>query len=402
MQNNKFKDAVLDYFKKYYKRHKEAPPTRQIFKHFSKTRFYTTFPKGVAEACKLAEIPVSEASIKRMKRALQALEKKRVREIEKEVPAQDVKQSYAVQREVQQREEQRRKELAEKHAKEDAMLLQDLNEAIRRPVVNAIENYALPVILETKYGIKATVPEILAMLKEYKKAEDKGWCPEFIIEWGVLSEERQADFEQSCKEAHEKGLSVRGYLSWCKAEVEREKAESDRLSRENECLSITVEGLKRKGEALNRRCSRLNSDYQSKEKRLEDKYLRDINDYKVGFLNFKGEIQAMTKKLTDNYKGWETKCLNLVEAAKDSFDKIKAETAETVKERDEARGELKQLRALVGPEGTVTDLVKQKEDLKATLLEIIRIEAAGAVFLKVKDGCLSLAKPVEKAPIITL
>ena len=372
MTNNKFKDAVLDYFKKYYKRHKKAPSTRQIFKvkHFSKTKFYQTFPNGLAEACKLAGIPVPEASIKRMKRALQASEKKRVREIEKEAtPVQDVKQSYEIQHEVQQREEQRRKELAEKHAKEDAMLLQDPNEAIRRPVVNAIENYALPVLLEIKYGIKATVPEILAMLKLYQKAKDEGWYVEDVMEWAVLSGEEQADVKQLCKEAHEKGLSVRGYRSMCKGEVEDLEAKSGHLSRKNERLSRTVEGLKREEEDLNRRCSRLNrwltEDYQSKEKRLEEKYLRDIDGCKVGFLKFKGKVQAMKKELIDDYKGWETKCYNLVEAV----DKIKAETAETVKERDTARGELKQLRVFVGPRGTVADLVKQKEDLKATLTD---------------------------------
>jgi len=59
----------------------------------------------------------------------------------------------------------------------------------------------------------------------------------------------------------------------------------------------------------------------------------------------------------------------MVREAKNSLDKIKGERAEAVKERDTATGELKQLRALVGPKGTVTDLVKQKENLKATLTE---------------------------------
>jgi hypothetical protein len=65
----------------------------------------------------------------------------------------------------------------------------------------------------------------------------------------------------------------------------------------------------------------------------------------------------------------EKRAANMVREAKNSLDKIKGERADAVKERDTARSELKQLRAFVGPKGTVTDLVKQKENLKATLTE---------------------------------
>jgi tRNA/tmRNA/rRNA uracil-C5-methylase (TrmA/RlmC/RlmD family) len=104
--------------------------------------------------------------------------------------------------------------------------------------------------------------------------------------------------------------------------------------------------------------------------------LRDIDGCKVEFLEFKGKVQAMKKELIDDYKGWETKrdrliteCENIekkfdirVKAACETLDKTKAETTE-------ARNELKQLRASVGPKGTVTDLVKQKEDLKTQLAD---------------------------------
>ena len=80
MPHNPFQESIIEYFKKYYKKHKKAPSTRQLFKDVSKAKFYQTFPNGLAEACELAEIPVPEASINRIKKALQASEKKRVKE----------------------------------------------------------------------------------------------------------------------------------------------------------------------------------------------------------------------------------------------------------------------------------------------------------------------------------
>lgn len=71
----------------------------------------------------------------------------------------------------------------------------------------------------------------------------------------------------------------------------------------------------------------------------------------------------------------------MVREAKDSLDKIKGEKAETVKERDTARNELKQLRDLAGPKGTVADLAKQKEDLKAQLRENDKQLAEKALWL---------------------
>jgi hypothetical protein len=148
------------------------------------------------------------------------------------------------------------------------------------------------------------------------------------------------------------------------------------LSEENERLSRSIERHKREEEDLNARYSRLNwcleEDYKLKKKRLEEEYLK-----------FKQELQAAMKKLQDDCNALKTKrdklkteChliekqrANTVNEAEESLDKIKAETEEAVKERNVARDELMQLRASVGPRGTVTDLLKQKKDLKAALRE---------------------------------
>lgn len=95
MSDSKFKDAVIECFKKYYRQHKKTPPTQQVFKHFSKARFYQTFPEGVTEACRLAGIPVPEARIKQTAKALQGSEKKRAAEATKKAtPWEDLKRSY--------------------------------------------------------------------------------------------------------------------------------------------------------------------------------------------------------------------------------------------------------------------------------------------------------------------
>ncbi|HUW47628.1 MAG TPA: hypothetical protein VMW36_02655, partial [Patescibacteria group bacterium] len=139
--------------------------------------------------------------------------------------------------------------------------------------------------------------------------------------------------------------------------------------------------------SLNDRCSRLNTwleeDYQLKKKGLEEKYLQDIDGCNTEFLEFKGKTQARKEELQNDCKAWEgnrdnliaecgrleKQAANMVSEAKNSLDKIKGERAEAVKEGNTARGELMQLRALAGPKGTVADLAKQKEDLKATVAE---------------------------------
>jgi len=205
MNDEELKRAIIEFTKKYYKRYKKGPSVRTILKKFKgerriQERFYHIFG-GIANACKQAEIPISEEQIKQTRKAFEAREKKRVEEAS---PLQDLKQSY----QIQQREEQRRKEFAEKRAKEMAILLQDSNEAISRPVLDAIEKTALPLLLKKKYGIDANVPEILDMLKQYKQAKDEGWYVEDIMEWGALSEkEREAFMELYNKAYSEEGVN---------------------------------------------------------------------------------------------------------------------------------------------------------------------------------------------------
>jgi predicted RNase H-like nuclease (RuvC/YqgF family) len=125
-----------------------------------------------------------------------------------------------------------------------------------------MEKTGLPILLKKKYGIDASVAEILEMLKQYKKAVDEGWCVEYAMEWGILSEEEREAFRELREKAYDKGLPVNEY-------IEGLKAKSGELSGENECLSRNVERLKREEKSLNERCSRLNrwleEDYQSKQ-----------------------------------------------------------------------------------------------------------------------------------------
>jgi len=149
MSNDKFKDSVIEYFKKYYDQRKKTPPARQIFKHFSKAKFYQTFSKGIMEACELAEIPVPEARIKRTERAVQASKKKRFAEATKQAtPWEDLKQSYKREED----ERRLRKQMSEELAKQVRKLATDPNKEIRGPVLDALEK-VLPIILKRCYGI---------------------------------------------------------------------------------------------------------------------------------------------------------------------------------------------------------------------------------------------------------
>ena len=300
MQKNKFKDQVIQYFQKYYAKRKKVPSSRNLFKSFNKTKFYEVFPQGLAQACKAAGIPVPEERLTQTRKARQTAKKKRLGETEKEVTLiQDVKQSYEIQHEVQQREEQRRKEFAEKHAKEDALLLQDPNEAISGPIRDAIENYALPVLLETKYGIKATVPEILAMLKEYKKAEDEGWYVGYVMEWGILSEEGRETFGEICNMNPGGTIGLPDYLSTLKDEIGALISQKKRLLEEvNE-----IEQKKRKLDwdysGLKTRYDNLKKNYEEREKRLDNKYYELAKDYGYRFGVVKRQLQDEIGKLIE-------------------------------------------------------------------------------------------------------
>jgi predicted nucleic acid-binding Zn-ribbon protein len=77
------------------------------------------------------------------------------------------------------------------------------------------------------------VPEILEMLKQYKKAVDKGWTVEPIMEWGLLQQKEREAFRELCTKAYsEEGVSPSRYLPALKAAMENLKEQKDRLSKE--------------------------------------------------------------------------------------------------------------------------------------------------------------------------
>ena len=205
MDDEQFREAVIQFIKEYYKKHKKGPSVRKILERFGaeenlKKRFWKIFG-GIAKAYKLSGIPIPEARIKQTRKAFEAREKKRIEEAS---PSQDLKQIC----QILQLGEQRKKEFAEKRGEELAILVQDPNEAISRPVLDAMEKTALPILLRNKYGIDASVPEILEMLKQYKKAEDEGWCVEYAMEWGLLPEGEREAFRELCNKAYsEEGVA---------------------------------------------------------------------------------------------------------------------------------------------------------------------------------------------------
>lgn len=187
MSNNKFEDGVIEYFKKHYKQHKMTPPTRQVFKHFSKAKFYQTFPKGVAEVCKLAGIPVPEACIKRTEKAVEASKKKRVAEATKQAtPWEDLKQSYKR----EEAERRHRKQMSEKLAKQVRKLATDPNMEISGPVLDALAK-VLPKILKRCYKINLGLWGI-KKLEEIMEEKDLTYEQlQQIIKWTELSDEEQ-------------------------------------------------------------------------------------------------------------------------------------------------------------------------------------------------------------------
>lgn len=189
MSNNKFNDAVIEYFKKYYKQHKKTPPTRQIFKHFSKAKFYQTFPKGVAEVCKLAGIPVPEERLKRTQKARQATAAK-VTEVQETARQPGSREDLQRSIEIEMEQKRYRKERAEEKAKEFYMLATDPLEAIRNPVLDA-HGKILPKILKRCYKINLGLWGI-KKLEEIMEEKDLTYEQlQQIIKWTELSDEKQ-------------------------------------------------------------------------------------------------------------------------------------------------------------------------------------------------------------------
>lgn len=365
MDDEQFKEAVIQFIKEYYRKHKKGPATRKIFEKFRKERNLKKRVRkifgGVANAYKLAGIPVPEVRIEQTRKALEARKKKRATEASKQASTPlDLQQSY----EREKREQAFRKEFAEKRAKEDYILALDPNPEISRPILEAQAKY-LPEILKVKYGITATLPEMITLKKAYDKAEEEGWCVDDVIEWGLLSEEEQADFKQLSDEAHEKGLSVHGYIDQLKGEVKDQQGKKGQLLTGIRELEQKKKDLNWNYSILKTQYDNLKNRHDEAEKQLDDAYYQKAKDYAFKFGIVKRQMQDEIGKLINKRERLKTECTLIKKQTASSVQTAK----EAVKERDQARSELKQLRALVGPKGTVPDLAKQKDELKAQLKE---------------------------------
>ena len=295
MNDEELKRAIIEFTKKYYKRYKKGPSVRTILKKFKgerriQERFYHIFG-GIANACKQAEIPISEEQIKQTRKALKTRKKKRVAEAQA-APSDYLKQSY----ERQITEERRREEFAQKRAEELAMLVQDPNKAISDPVVNAIENTALPVLLEKKYGIEATVSEILEMLKQYKKAEDEGWYVGYAMEWGILSEEGRETFGEIYNMNPGGTIGLPDYLSTLKDEIGALISQKKRLFEEVNEIQQKKRPLEFNYSRLKTRYDNLNKDYEEGEKQLGEKYNKKWREYADAYERAKREMNLKIGK----------------------------------------------------------------------------------------------------------
>lgn len=405
----KVRRAVIEFVSDYYRRsvNMRVPSLREICRgeKVAKACGGACYPKKLEpvfppeldgsgplmeRVCKASHVPAPTARIRKARKATEAKAKKggkkKTAKLDVELAVTEVQETAHqpasredIQRSIEIQDEQER--FREEAAKEDGerlkILFRDPNPKISGPVKDALGEL-MPEIMEHMFGIKVTVPELVAMKKTYDEATEQGWYVEDVYEWAALSEEERKTFKELREEAYGEGLLVSKYM-------EGLKTRSSLLSKENERLSIEVDGLKLKEKSLDDRCSWLDTwleeDYERKKKGLEEKYLQDIDGCQGEFLEFKGKTQARKKELQNDCKEWKTKrdnlitkcgdiekqAVNIVRKAKETLDKIKGETAEAVKERDMARGELRQLRALAGPKGTVSDLAKRNEDLKAQL-----------------------------------
>lgn len=400
----KVRQAVVQFVSDYYRRsvNTKVPSLREICRGEKVVKAFggVCYPKKLEalfppeldgsgplmkRVCKASHVPAPTARIRKAMKATEAKAKKggkkktakldglELAEVQETAhqPAsrEDIQRSI----EIQDEQERFREEAAKEDGERLKILIRDPNPKISGPVKDALGEL-MPEIMEHMFGIKVTVPELVAMQKTYDEATEQGWQVEDVYEWAALSEEERKTFKELREKAYGEGLLASKYM-------EGLKAKSGQLSGENERLSRIVDGLKLDEKSLNERCSWLNTwleeGYERKKKGLEEKYLQDIDGCQGEFLEFKGKMQAMREELQNDCKAWKAKRGNLiaecgrlekqaasiVEEAKESLDKVKGETAEAGKERDMARSELKQLRALVGPKGTVADLAKQKEDV---------------------------------------
>jgi uncharacterized protein YoaH (UPF0181 family) len=197
--------------------------------------------------CKASHVPAPTARIRKARKATAAKIKKAKKGGKKKRAKLDVEPGVTevqettrqpgsledIQRSIEIQNEQVR--YREKTAKEEVgrlkSLLRDPNPKISSPVKDALGEL-MPEITKHTFGIKVTVPELIAMQKTHDEATEEGWYVEDVFELAALSREEQEDFKEQRQKALDEGLSVGEYISTSKAEVERKKAESDRLSGE--------------------------------------------------------------------------------------------------------------------------------------------------------------------------
>ena len=83
MKDQEPKEVILQFINSHFKRTNEVPSLRGIVRKFRKklnfTAFYRLFPKGLAEACELAGVPVPKGRIKHMKKLKKVLKKEKMK-----------------------------------------------------------------------------------------------------------------------------------------------------------------------------------------------------------------------------------------------------------------------------------------------------------------------------------
>jgi hypothetical protein len=109
-----------------------------------------------------------------------------------------------------------RRDVAKEVAKSVRILCSHPDEKVSGPVLEALGE-ELPRILKHRYGVTATLPELISMQKTYDKATKEGWRVEDVSEWAAQSEEEQEAFKELREKAYDEGLLVNEYIEGLKA-----------------------------------------------------------------------------------------------------------------------------------------------------------------------------------------
>ena len=91
-ETEQVRKEIVKHIQTYYEEHKTEPSVGEITKEFKEQgvngyTFYRFFPKGKAEACRLAGVPVSMELFKRTEKALKARAKARKNDTVIETPS---------------------------------------------------------------------------------------------------------------------------------------------------------------------------------------------------------------------------------------------------------------------------------------------------------------------------